>query len=443
MGDFTGFSFGGVHSSDLGITRVSGGDRYEEKLHPEVSDRTAEVPGLDGVYYFGSEHKEKTFDISIGFDSLTEEQFRKLRTIFSTKEVKELIFDERPYKKYMAKIESPVELSFVCFDEPRKVIGAERKGIRITERAATTSSVISDVSEGLDVTLSESTYQSFFNSDGTNTFEYRDSVWYLVEEEAEVELSNYGIEVTINDPSVENIGFKVTNSTTNGVTWEQVTPYTIDYTHVQRIYKGEGKISFICHYPYAKSVFKELPEGSDEWAFSSGILSVSDYSEFDRYDNTSGIINIYNGGDLPANFSLYCPFLVSHSMKLKYYTSANTLGGQLNIGDITPLDNITGHNDVGFLINTSNGLIQGVQSITYAADGVSYVTSSNFYNRYIKSGSFFKIEPNTSSRDGSYFEIKDKNDAIINSGTEQILDTSDNVVAEYSKIQIFYDYLYY
>ena len=443
MGDFTGFSFGGVHSSDLGITRVSGGDRYEEKLHPEVSDRTAEVPGLDGVYYFGSEHRERVFDITLGFDSLTEEQFRRLRTIFSTKEVKELIFDERPYKKYMAKIESPVELSFVCFDEPRKVIGAERKGIRITERTATTSSVISDVSEGLDVTLSESTYQSFFSSDGTNTFEYRDSVWYLVEEEAEVELSNYGIEVTINDPSVENIGFKVTNSTTNGVTWEQVTPYTIDYTHVQRIYKGEGKISFICHYPYAKSVFKELPEGSDEWAFSSGILSVSDYSEFDRYDNTSGIINIYNGGDLPANFSLYCPFLVSHSMKLKYYTNANTLSGQLNIGDITPLDNITGHNDVGFLINTSNGLIQGVQSITYAADGVSYVTSSNFYNRYIKSGSFFKIEPNTSSRDGSYFEIKDKNDAIINSGTEQILDTSDNVVAEYSKIQIFYDYLYY
>ena len=443
MGDFTGFSFGGVHSSDLGITRVSGGDRYEEKLHPEVSDRTAEVPGLDGVYYFGSEHRERVFDITLGFDSLTEEQFRRLRTIFNTKEVKELIFDERPYKKYMAKIESPVELSFVCFDEPRKVIGAERRGIRITERTATTSSVISDISEGLDVTLSESTYQSFFNSDGTNTFEYRDSVWYLVEEEAEVELSNYGIEVTINDPSVENIGFKITNSTTNGVTWEQVTPYTIDYTHVQRIYKGEGKISFICHYPYAKSVFKELPEGSDEWAFSSGILSVSDYSEFDRYDNTSGIINIYNGGDLPANFSLYCPFLVSHSMKLKYYTSANTLGGQLNIGDITPLDNITGHNDVGFLINTSNGLIQGVQSITYAADGVSYVTSSNFYNRYIKSGSFFKIEPNTSSRDGSYFEIKDKNDAIINSGTEQILDTSDNVVAEYSKIQIFYDYLYY
>ena len=443
MGDFTGFSFGGVHSSDLGITRVSGGDRYEEKLHPEVSDRTAEVPGLDGVYYFGSEHRERVFDITLGFDSLTEEQFRRLRTIFSTKEVKELIFDERPYKKYIAKIESPVELSFVCFDEPRKVIGAERKGIRITERTATTSSVISDVSEGLDVTLSESTYQSFFSSDGTNTFEYRDSVWYLVEEEAEVELSNYGIEVTINDPSVENIGFKVTNSTTNGVTWEQVTPYTIDYTHVQRIYKGEGKISFICHYPYAKSVFKELPEGSDEWAFSSGILSVSDYSEFDRYDNTSGIINIYNGGDLPTNFSLYCPFLVSHSMKLKYYTSANTLGGQLNIGDITPLDNITGHNDIGFLINTSNGLIQGVQSITYAADGVSYVTSSNFYNRYIKSGSFFKIEPNTSSRDGSYFEIKDKNDAIINSGTEQILDTSDNVVAEYSKIQIFYDYLYY
>ena len=30
MGDFTGFTFGGYNTVDLGITRVSGGDRYDE-----------------------------------------------------------------------------------------------------------------------------------------------------------------------------------------------------------------------------------------------------------------------------------------------------------------------------------------------------------------------------------------------------------------------------
>ena len=104
MGDFLGFTFGGVHSSDLGITRVSGGDRYDEELHPEIKDRTAEVAGLDGDYYFVTNYGVKKFTIDIAFDSLTEVQFRNLRRAFNTKTPQDLIFDERPYKKYTAKI---------------------------------------------------------------------------------------------------------------------------------------------------------------------------------------------------------------------------------------------------------------------------------------------------------------------------------------------------
>ena len=126
MGDFIGFTFGGVHTSSLGITRVSGGDRYDESLHPEINDTTAEVPGMDGNYYFGSNYGPGKIDLELAFDSLTEAQFRKLRQVFGVKTQKELIFDERPYKKYIAKIESPIELSYVCFDEPKKSIGAER-----------------------------------------------------------------------------------------------------------------------------------------------------------------------------------------------------------------------------------------------------------------------------------------------------------------------------
>lgn len=48
MGDFTGFSFGNWHSTDpttgvVNVIRVSGGDRYDEELHPEIKDKTAEV----------------------------------------------------------------------------------------------------------------------------------------------------------------------------------------------------------------------------------------------------------------------------------------------------------------------------------------------------------------------------------------------------------------
>ena len=49
MKDFMGFTFGDKTSESLGITRVSGGDRYEEELFPEIKDVTAEIAGIDKV----------------------------------------------------------------------------------------------------------------------------------------------------------------------------------------------------------------------------------------------------------------------------------------------------------------------------------------------------------------------------------------------------------
>ena len=92
MGDFIGFSFDGVHSSDLGIIRVSGGDRYEEELIPEITDRTAEIPGRDGNYYFGTDYGPRKFEVNIAFDSLTETQFRRLRQVFSGKKTGDLMY---------------------------------------------------------------------------------------------------------------------------------------------------------------------------------------------------------------------------------------------------------------------------------------------------------------------------------------------------------------
>ena len=117
-GDFIGFSFDDVHSSDLGVLRVSDGSRYNEYLLPTSQDVTVQVPGGDGTYYFGSYYTSRPFSISIAFDSLTEEQLRKLRQTFTLKKIGRLVFDEAPYKYYMAKVVSQPQLKYICFGRP-------------------------------------------------------------------------------------------------------------------------------------------------------------------------------------------------------------------------------------------------------------------------------------------------------------------------------------
>ena len=487
MGDFTGFTFGDWHSSspEVGdiVFRVSGGDRYEEQLQPEVKDRTAEVPGRDGEYYFGSDYGPRTIDIEIAFDHLKEEQFRRLRQVFGTKRIKELIFDERPYKKYMAKIESPVELSYVCFDEPKRDIGIQRNGVRVVNRNYTdvTASNITSCSPGLEVTLDEDIFQSLFTSDGDYEFIYRNSMWYYIEdgEESEVTLDNYGITVTLPETEAEEeIGFTVTNVTStivSSVDREQVTPYVYDYSKIERIYKGEGKISFKCYFPFAKSVFKQLPftyqltqdediiEGkkyfilentiysvvtepnvadigeyyervvskeSEAWAISSGILSVDEYENIDKYNSQTGIINVYNAGDIETGFRLYLPGAQNSEVSLIYKENALEEGVvSLILKPFTLKDG-----DAGVLIDTVNELIVGVKSQTVTINGQEqqvgiaydqngnaiYQTSGNIYNEYIKIGHFFHLQPNIKT-DGATLQI-------VN-GAEGI--------------EIFYDYLYF
>ena len=122
-GDFTGFTFNGKHSSDLGITRVSEGSRYSDDLLPTIEDKTVPVPGSDGVYYFGSYYRQKNFNIQIAFDDLTEKQLKELRSHFGKKQLGDLIFDEAPYKVYKVKITGTPNLKYICFDE--YVDGAE------------------------------------------------------------------------------------------------------------------------------------------------------------------------------------------------------------------------------------------------------------------------------------------------------------------------------
>lgn len=115
--DFLGFSFNGKHSwDDFKIIRISDGDRYNINLGPQSQDKTAENSGGDGMYFFGSNHKQKVFDIKFAFEELDDVQLREMKRWLSGKEVGDLWFDEEPYKVYSAKVTGQPRIRIIPFD---------------------------------------------------------------------------------------------------------------------------------------------------------------------------------------------------------------------------------------------------------------------------------------------------------------------------------------
>lgn len=116
--DFIGFSFGKWHSiRDGHIYRTSDGSRYNQNLAPSFQDKTLDLPGRDGQMFFDTLHKNRTFSINFAFDELSETDLRNLYQVFNGKEIKNLIFDEQPYKAYDAKVTGTPTIKILCFDD--------------------------------------------------------------------------------------------------------------------------------------------------------------------------------------------------------------------------------------------------------------------------------------------------------------------------------------
>lgn len=116
--DFIGFTYNGKHSFDyFGIYRTSDGNRYNDNLIPPLNDKTADVPGGNGQYFFYTNNKPRQFSIPIAFDNLSETKYREMRTWLDGKAIHDLVFDEYPYKVYSAKVTGTPQLKTVCFEE--------------------------------------------------------------------------------------------------------------------------------------------------------------------------------------------------------------------------------------------------------------------------------------------------------------------------------------
>ena len=117
QGSFLGFTYNGIHSSALGITHISTSDRYADNLIPTLRDTTASIQGIDGMVYWGTVYTKRSFTVSFAFDGMSEEFLKNLRNFLDGKYIRDLIFDERPYKVYSAKITGSTLAKYVAFED--------------------------------------------------------------------------------------------------------------------------------------------------------------------------------------------------------------------------------------------------------------------------------------------------------------------------------------
>lgn len=336
-GGYLGFSYGTLnpdgtyeltHSSDLGITRVSGGGRYDENLLPSIQDKTVQVPGGDGTYYFGSFYTNKTFSLAIAFDEVTDVQIRKMKQLFGDKKTHVLIFDETPYKVYTVKATGTPNLKYIPFeiDNPLRLADYEYDYSLHTKDELYNQTKIAGMAR-------------IFKGDGTLTFTAYTPYAY----------SRYKY---INQYTLANIP-----------EWKSLTTDDDFYYNVDEWSLSIGlkkSTAFLSrnnrHYVVDTPLFYE----------STGGTTVCDGVAY------------YNPGDFEAPF------------KMKFmYTAAGASVNTLTVGapatkgikiEAFTLNTL----DYGFQINTKLNLIEGLDK-----DGN---LTGNVYNRYITHGDFFGLD---------------------------------------------------
>lgn len=431
-GDFLGFSFDGIHSSRLGITRVSEGDRYNESLVPEIEDKIIPVPGENGSYFFGSLYRTKSITIQIAFDSLTESQFRQLRKLLAIKKPCKLILDERPYKVYTAKISAPPQLNYICFDEEQY----------FWEDHSELENNGGYIPKSIDHKLYTGRMQRIYKGEGTIEFE---CIYPYAVDQFKI-LDLYG-----------NFDFKPTwgigvyyknNPRTPGEAQERIAYDTEHAAEDEVIDENDPKYKVI---KIDSGNTITIYDNTEDWAESSGILPYEYYKKYNvdsvyAVNNVVGYnacIPVYNAGDVDAPFYLFLPF---ENNGLDEAGSLNAASGNyidINVGNrllrLKPFQSATTfRKENGVIINTNNHLIEGV---VYDMETSTWRTTGNLYNEFIVAGDFAKIKANDwtmfDTYDGSHTQT-----IYLNCATALPVFDENNQVKNIGA-RIHYNYLYY
>lgn len=352
-GDFIGFTFGGKHSTELGINRVSNGSRYTETLLPEFSNKTVNVPGANRVDYLGMEFTQKSFPLDIAFDSVTEEQLREMKRLFSTNKPLPLVFDESPYKTYYAKAGGNPSFTYVCFDEGDKRIYKGEGKIDLVSfypyGFCEPKSLVIEITKANCETLPNYpglTYESISRGHwgyvNGNKFEEVKEYTYLVEGRLIIKISKGAVD---DNGIIDEKDWLKYDFDTGKFTWE-----------------GDG-INKINNLPFVFYIFSPSCVNVSEWKNSCG------FSKFLLYEKNK--MCAYNPGDFDAPFVITgIPNGADGSIELEE-NKIEWSGFSLKDGDFK----------VRF--NSYNQLVEGID-----ANGNK---TGNIYNNYITNGSWFNI----------------------------------------------------
>lgn len=164
----------------------------------------------------------------------------------------------------------------------------------------------------------------------------------------------------------------------------------------KRIYKGEGTISFVAYYPFARGVYKigdNIPEeikNTEEWINASGLKGATQGTTYNSFQlGTSGTTlscNLYNAGDLPTDFKLIVNINYLTNTENTEDTPKTISLNETSSLSFLPLPIVSG-GDTYVRFNSATQLIEGLKKST---DG-KFELTGNLYNKYITSGDWFKI----------------------------------------------------
>jgi len=363
--DFIGFSFNGVESSDLGIVRVSASDRYNDILIPNFQDKAAQMPGSDFTLYWESFYSTRSWTVNIAFDELTETQLRRLRQAFDTKNIGKLIFHEKKqisrlnwensidkvenlednYIYYTAKVQSPPQLNYICFDVREEW-----------------TSVGTDVSTLIDSIVYRYTY---------NNVKYEES-GSAIKSKFKNENKNEDNPSEYNNPGCKF--YRFVN---------------------ERIYKGEGTIQFIAYYPFGMrdvGTTREYDKDGDPRNEKQPGIMLGGSSPDGRSKEASSIL--YNRGDLPTDWRLAIWWYRFNFLeKIELFIGSSLVGEmhfQLNKEASESKEEKDANGLKYIIINSKSNLVEEA----YYKNGWNY--TGNVYNINLVGGDFFKI-PNGSS----------------------------------------------
>lgn len=397
-GDFISFTYNGVHSTELGIVRVSSSNRYNDQLIPTSQDKTVPVPGGNGTYFFGSYYTQRAITLDIAYDEVTESTLRRMRKVFESNTVHELIFDDEPYKIYYAKVTGQPQLKYIPFQNyDNDVLGGTPRIYK---------------GEG---TINFTCYDPFAHCLWNR--KYLDPQWNAnVYDEVSINKIIFDANKTLYYYKVDDVYIHCTDDSV-------FDSNKVYYTHrtVPSWYKYENK---------------------NEWNLSAHLLST--WENYDNHtENTTTQYRLYNPGDVEADFQLIIPF--GECQKITSLTLSNTNTGYseslyLDFSNISIKSEYNSDKEaVHVNFNSKNNLLEEMieDKESQSTDITKkYRKTGKIYNEALQSTVWFKIPVME-----TYYDSIDNTWAPTEEWLLTIVLKQGELIN--TRPTLYYDYLYY